>query len=186
MWEALIYLYLLFPFTTLLVTFSPRAISLEHSGGEAGKGMRACNLGLLNLNIFIKSLCETLGRDDISNDVITLSIYFSTFVYICARFCFTLINWWKSDSSVNGEPQGKWRQNSNSTDVVASCPSFSHPAARSLRRAFSQARSLFPSWHNRVVLRYTNRNWLRTIYAHVILIYNTFSFKCGTECSRIL
>ena len=34
------------------------------------------------------------------------------------------------------------------------------------------------------MLRYINRNWLRTIYAHVILLYNTFSFKCGTECTR--
>ena len=32
-----------------------------------------------------------IGRDDISNDVITLSTCFSTFVYICACFCFTLI-----------------------------------------------------------------------------------------------
>ena len=30
-------------------------------------------------------------RDDISNDVNTLGTCFSMFVYICARFCFTLI-----------------------------------------------------------------------------------------------
>ena len=39
-------------------------------------------------------------------------------------------DWGKSDSSVDGEPQGNWRWNSNSTDVVASSPTFSHPAPR--------------------------------------------------------
>ena len=34
---------LLFPFAILLVTLSPRASSLEHSGGGAGKRRRACN-----------------------------------------------------------------------------------------------------------------------------------------------
>ena len=39
-----------------------------------------------------KSLCEMLsGRDDISNDVITLGTCFSLFVYIHAHSCFTLI-----------------------------------------------------------------------------------------------
>ena len=28
-----------------------------------------------------------------------------------------------------------------------------------------------------VLLRYINRNWLRTIYAHVVLLYNTFSLS---------
>ena len=40
-----------------------------------------------------------IGRDDISNDVITFGMCFSMFVYIRA-------DWQKSDSSVNGEPQG--------------------------------------------------------------------------------
>ena len=48
-------------------------------------------------------------------------------------------DWRKSDSSVDGEPQGNWRWNSNSRDVVASSPSFSRPAARAPRRACSQA-----------------------------------------------
>ena len=46
-------------------------------------------------------------------------------------------DWPKSDSSFNGEPQGNWRWNSNSRDVVASSPSFSRPAARAPRRACS-------------------------------------------------
>ena len=39
-----------------------------------------------------KSRCEMLiGVDDISNDVITLGMCFSMFVYICARFPFALL-----------------------------------------------------------------------------------------------
>ena len=48
-------------------------------------------------------------------------------------------DWQKIDSSVRREPQGKWRWNSNSRDVVASSPSFSCPAARVPRRACLQA-----------------------------------------------
>ena len=54
-----------------------------------------------------------IGRDDISNDIITLGMRFSKFVYIHAHF-----DWRKSDSSVDREPQGNWR------DVAASSPSF--------------------------------------------------------------
>ena len=44
-------------------------------------------------------------------------------------FTFGLVSTWqRSNSSVNGEPQGNWRWNSNSRDIVASSPSFSHPA----------------------------------------------------------
>ena len=32
-----------------------------------------------------------LRSDDVSNDIITLGMCFSLFVYICARFCFALI-----------------------------------------------------------------------------------------------
>ena len=39
-----------------------------------------------------KSRCKIMiGRDDISNDVITLGTCFSMFVYIRAHFCFALI-----------------------------------------------------------------------------------------------
>ena len=49
-------------------------------------------------------------------------------------------DWWKFDSSVNGQLQGNWRWNSNSSNIVASSPSFSRPAARAPRRACSQAK----------------------------------------------
>ena len=48
--------------------------------------------------------------------------------------------WWKSDSLVDGEPQGNWRWNLNSRDVVASSPSFSRPAVRVPQRACLQVR----------------------------------------------
>ena len=58
-------------------------------------------------------------------------------------FTFALVllraDWRRSDSSVDGEPQGYWRWNSNSRDVVASSPSFFRPSARSPRKACSQA-----------------------------------------------
>ena len=53
---------------------------------------------------------------------------------------FTLCaDWRKSDSSVDKKPQGNWRWNSNSRDVVASSTSLSRPAARTPRGACSQA-----------------------------------------------
>ena len=48
---------------------------------------------------------------------------FSMFVYIRA-------DWRKSNSSIDREPQGNWRWNSNSKDEIASSPFFFRPAAR--------------------------------------------------------
>ena len=88
------------------------------------KRKESWQLCLCNLNICIeKSQCkELIGGDDISNDVITLGMCFqclSTFVLISALRLLA-----KSDSSVDGEPQGNWRWNSNYRDIVASSPSF--------------------------------------------------------------
>ena len=83
-----------------------------------------------------------IGGGDIGNDVITLGSCFSMFVYIRARFRFALISG-KSDTSVDGEPQGSWRWNSNSRDTVVSSPSFSRPAFRVPRRVHSQAIAWF-------------------------------------------
>ena len=68
---------------------------------------------------------------------------FSVFVYIRAhsRWFPLRADWRKSNSSVDGEPQGNWRRNSNSRDVVASSPSFSCPAARAPQKTCSQAAS---------------------------------------------
>ena len=65
----------------------------------------------------------------ISNDVITLGTCFS-------RSFPPRADWQKSDSSVEGEPQGIGGGiQTSSRDVVASSPSFSCPAARAPRRA---------------------------------------------------
>ena len=64
-----------------------------------------------------------IGGDDISNDVINLCTCFFN-VCLHSRSFPLHANWQKSDSSVNGEPQGDWRWNSNSRDFVASSPSF--------------------------------------------------------------
>ena len=72
-----------------------------------------------------KSRCEMLiGRDDISNDIITLGTCFHAFFNVCLHSCWFPLcaHWRKSDRSVDGEPQGNWRQNSNCRDIVASSP----------------------------------------------------------------
>ena len=70
-----------------------------------------------------------IGGDDISNDVITLGTCFSMFIYILFTFGSVRPDWRKSDSSVDRGPQGNWRRNLNSRDVVASSPSLSRLAA---------------------------------------------------------
>ena len=64
-----------------------------------------------------------IGRGDISNDVITLGMCFQClFTYVLISTLHLLV---KSDcdSSVDREPQGNWRWNSNYRDIVASSPS---------------------------------------------------------------
>ena len=76
-----------------------------------------------------KSRCEMLiGRDDISNDVITLGTCFSIFVYIRVRFRFALIGGNLTAQSTGAT--GNWRWNSNFRGVVEGSPTFSCPAAR--------------------------------------------------------
>ena len=88
-----------------------------------------------------KSRCEMLiGWDDLSYDVITP---WHMFFNVCLHsLSFPLLaDWRKSDSSVDREQQANWRWNSNSRDVVANSPSFSHHAARAPRRVCSQTNS---------------------------------------------
>ena len=92
-------------------------------------------------NLHRKSRGEMLiGGDDVSYDVITpWHVFFNVCLHSCS---FPLLaDWRKSDSSVDREQQGNWRWNSNSRDIVASSPSFSHHAARAPRRACSQTNS---------------------------------------------
>ena len=68
-------------------------------------------------------LCLHLtGGDDISNDVITLDTCLHSHSFPL------LTDWRNSDSSVDREPQGNWKWNSNSRHVVASYPKLPFPA----------------------------------------------------------
>ena len=112
-----------------ILGISLRASSPGRFGGGAGK--MEGELATMSLEfeyLHRKSQCEMLiGGDDISNDVMTIGTCF-----LCL-FTFALVSF----EPIGGEPQGKWRWNLNSRDVVASCPSFSRPAAKVPRRACS-------------------------------------------------
>ena len=127
--------------------YSPRPSSPERScgwrgGRGGGKEGEVATTSLEFEYLHGKSRWEMLiGGYDFNNDVITLGPL-SMFVYILLLFLLLFLlfaDWEKSDSSVDGEPQGSWRWNSNSRDVIASSPWFSRPAARAPRRACSRA-----------------------------------------------
>ena len=81
-----------------------------------------------------------IGGEDISYDS------WHVFVNVClhSRSFPLRTDWRKSDSSVDGEPQGNWKWKLKFKDVVESPPSFSCPAAREPRGACSQAKFLHP------------------------------------------
>ena len=90
---------------------SLRASSPGSSGRRAGKGRRICNYVS---GIWISACrCELLiGWADISNDVITLGACPHLYFNVClhSRSFPLRVDWWKSDSSVDGEPQRNWRR----------------------------------------------------------------------------
>ena len=100
-------------FSFTFVSFSCRCHARDHVRREKEGELATTSLEFEYLHR--KSRCG----DDISNGVITLGTCFSMFVYIRPPFSLRA-DWRKSDSSVDGEPQGNWRWNSNSRDVVAS------------------------------------------------------------------
>ena len=141
-WRICVPFHILQPVNSLFFrTVSQWASSLGRSGGEAGKGRRACNyVSEIWTSLHRESRCEMLIEgNDIRNDVITIGACFHVFFNVCLHWrSFPLgADWPKSDSSVNGEPQGNWRWNSNSRDIVTSSPSFSRRTARAPRRACS-------------------------------------------------
>ena len=108
-------------------------------------------LATISLEIFEylhwKCQCKMLiGRDDISKDVITLGACLHVFFNVCSHSCWFPLcaDWWKSDSSVDVEPLGNWRQNLNFRDihVVVSSPSVFLPWCQRPRSACSQATSV--------------------------------------------
>ena len=133
----------------VVVALSPvqmnATLACEHLRGALAAG-REKERELATTSLYFEYLhrkrrCEMLiGGDDISYDVITP---WHVFFNIClhSRSFPLLADWRKSGNSVDVEQQGNWRWNSNSRDVVASSPSFSHHAARAPRRACSQINS---------------------------------------------
>ena len=112
---------------------SLRSSSPGRSGGGAGKGRRSCNYVSGIWISASKRRCKMLiGGYDISNDIITLG---TCFFNVCSHsHSFSLrADWRKSDSSVDGEPQGNWKWN---LTLQALLPY--RPAAREPLRACSQ------------------------------------------------
>ena len=119
---------------------SLRASSPGRSGRGAGKAWKwACNyVSGIWISALKNSRCEVLiGGDDFSNDVITLRMCYSMFVYICTRFPFPLIggNLTAQSTGSHRGIGGGIKFQSSFREVVASSPSFSRPAARAPRRA---------------------------------------------------
>ena len=70
-----------------------------------------------------------IGGDDTSNKVVSIGTCFRVFFNVCLHSGSFPIraDWRRSDSSVDGQLQGNWTQNSIPKDVVASSPSFPTP-----------------------------------------------------------
>ena len=120
-------------------------LCLGSSPWASSPGRSSCGAGIC----IETSLSEMLiCGDDISNDVVTPGFCFHVFFNVClhSRLFALRPDWQKSDSLVDGEPQANWRWNSNSSEVVASSPSFSRPAARAPQRACSQAILVRKNW----------------------------------------
>ena len=98
------------------------------AGREKERELATTSLKFENLHRKIRGEM-LIGGDDVSYDVITpWHVFFN--VCLHSRSFPLLADWRKSDSSADREQQGNWRWNSNSRDIVASSPSFSHHAAR--------------------------------------------------------
>ena len=102
----------------------PRIV--EHVAGTFWKERIDCNyISGIWISALKKLMQSADWWNDISNVVITLGTCFQVFFNVCLHsHSFSLrADGQKSDSSVDSKPQGNWRRNSNSRDVVASSPS---------------------------------------------------------------
>ena len=106
-----------------------------------GKRKESLQVRLWNLNICIKKVDAKCWLAEMTLVVTSLTLArFFQCPLVHSRSFLLRVDWRKSDSSVDGEPQGNWRWNSNSRGIVASSPSFScSAAARAPWRACSQA-----------------------------------------------
>ena len=87
----------------------PKLASGQEEEGEEGE---LATMSLEFENLHRKGQCEMLiGRDDISNDVITLCACLHVFFFsVCFHSPSFLLctDWQKSDRLVDREPQGNW------------------------------------------------------------------------------
>jgi len=107
-----------------------RGSSAGRSGGGARKGSRACNCVC---GIWIYALKFFDAKCWFAEMTLLMTSLPLARVFRCllhSRSFPLRADWRKSDSSVDRDPQGIWRWNSNSRDVFASSPSFCCPAAR--------------------------------------------------------
>ena len=87
-------------------------------------------LHLWNLNICIEKVdakCWLVEMTLVMTSLPLARVFQCLFTLCSFPLC---SDWWKSDSSVDREPQGNWRWNSNFRDIVATSSSFPRPAAR--------------------------------------------------------
>ena len=112
-----------------LISKVERHILSGRSSGEAGKGRKACNYVS---GIWISASIKSMRNAQLPEMTVVMTSLPLARVFQCL-FTFALVSasrWFAEfDSSVYGEPQGNWRWNSNSRDVVASSPSFSRRVA---------------------------------------------------------
>ena len=137
---------------------------------RGGKRKGSLQLQLWNLNICIKKVNAKcwLAEMTLIMTSLPLAHVFQCF-FLRSRSFLLHADWQKSDSSVEGEPQGNWRWNANSTDVVVSSPSFSHPAARVPQRACSQASLMSPKWAMTRKWRWGELAWDECFYTSQVV-----------------
>ena len=102
---------------------SLQASSLSISGAFWQRGRK--KEGEIATPLYQKSRCKMSAKCWLAE--MTLVMFFNVCLHL--RLFPLLADWRKSDSSVDREPEGNWRWNSNSRDIVACSPSFSRPAA---------------------------------------------------------
>ena len=105
---------------------------------RGGKRNESLQLRLQNLNIHIEKVDAKCWLAEMTLVMTSLPLARVFQCFLHSRSFPLRTDWRKSDSSVDVEPQGNWRWNSNSRDVVESSPFFSRPAARAPWRACSQ------------------------------------------------
>ena len=121
-----------------ILTFWDFFIAFEQRRDEKRKD--SMQLRFWNLNICIEKVDAKCGLAEMTLVMTLLSLarFFCLFFFnvrLHSRSFPLHTDWWKSDSLVDGEPQGNWRWNIKFQRRVASSPFFSRPATRAPRIA---------------------------------------------------